>query len=180
VEIYNLRRVRLGYRYVLIVDPELCDGCRRCEMICSLKKSGDVISPAKARIRVLKRETLGIDIPMVCLHCEDPICRDVCPVNAIRVDDETGAVLIDEDRCIGCRQCMIACPFGAISFDPERHICVKCDLCGGEPACVETCLWGAIKYVRADLAGLPRMQRALEKLEAATIKARKSLQGRGV
>lgn len=165
-------------RYILYVDAERCDGCRRCEMMCSLVKTKNLINPVKSRIRVLKREVLGIDVPIVCRHCEDPLCRNVCPVDAILLDEKTGAVLIIEDRCIGCRECMLACPFGAISFDVDKGICVKCDLCGGVPACVEECMWNVLNYVRADLADQTQKRRAMERLQEAIIRSREITTGR--
>lgn len=164
-------------RYILFIDPDNCDGCRLCEMICALKNTGSIISPTKARIRVMKRETLGIDVPMVCRQCEDPPCRNVCPTNAITIDPKTGAVVVLEDRCIGCRECMLACPFGAISFDVEKRVCVICDLCGGDPQCVKICQWGAIRYVRYDVAEALKRRKAMEKLQEATIKAREVFRG---
>lgn len=158
-------------RYILTVDPDRCDGCRLCEMICSLKKTGDLISPTKARVRVMKRETMGVDIPVVCRQCEDPPCRDLCPTNAITRHHETGAIVIDDKRCIGCRECMLACPFGAISFDTDRGVCVTCDLCEGDPACAKMCQWDVIKYERADLADLARRREAMEKIRTAASKA---------
>jgi len=140
--------------------------------MCSLVKTGNLISPVKSRIRVLKREILGVDVPIVCHHCEDPPCRDVCPVNAIMIDMKTGAVLIREDRCIGCRECMVACPFGAVSFDVNRGVCVKCDLCEGKPRCIEVCEWGVLSYRRADLADLPKKRRTMERLQESIIRSR--------
>lgn len=70
----------------------------------------------------------------------------VCPVGAIRRDTKTEAVLIDRDACIGCRVCMIACPFGAITFDLDRRRPIKCDLCEGDPRCVKFCETRALTY----------------------------------
>ena len=164
-------------KYVLTVDVEKCDGCRQCEMICSLVHTDGLISPAKARVNVMKKETMGVDIPMVCRHCEEPPCADVCPMNAIIRDEETGAVLIVEDKCIGCRECILACPFGAIKFDIERSKPIKCDLCidrvkaGELPACVEWCQWGKIRYERADLMEREKRQKAMEKLARSQIES---------
>lgn len=162
-------------RYILFVDPDICNGCRLCEMICALRTTGSVISPTKARIRVVKRETLGVDVPMVCRQCEDPPCRNVCPANAITVNPKTSAIMVLEDRCIGCRECMLACPFGAISFDDDKRVCVICDLCDGDPQCVKICLWDAIRYVKSDVAGNLKRRKAMEKLQEATIRAREML-----
>ena len=71
----------------------------------------------------------------------------VCPREAIYRDGRLDRVLIDYDRCISCRMCMAACPFGALGFESERHTVYKCDLCGGDPLCVHYCFPGALDYV---------------------------------
>ena len=70
----------------------------------------------------------------------------VCPAGAISRDAKTNAVLIDEDRCAGCKMCMLACPFGNIHFDNEKLVSRKCDLCDGDPKCVSHCIAGALNY----------------------------------
>ena len=131
---------------VLLVDPRKCTGCRICEMACSFRKEG-VFSPTKARIHVLRWEAEGLDIPMVCWQCEDAPCMAVCPVKAIYRNTKTGAILIDQDLCIGCRECMAVCPFGGITMSETGEM-VKCDLCGGDPFCVKLCPTGALEYTK--------------------------------
>lgn len=80
---------------------------------------------------------IGVDIPVLCQHCEDPPCM-VCPVDAMSID-EKGIVVIDGEKCTGCGECVKACPYGAISIDKDKGIAFKCDLCGGDPACVKIC-----------------------------------------
>ncbi len=82
----------------------------------------------------------------------------VCPVAAITVDEATGAKVVSEQRCIGCKVCTIACPFGMINFDFDRGKVVKCDLCGGDPACAKVCPQDAIHFVDVNATGLQRMQ----------------------
>ena len=89
-------------------------------------------------------------IPIYCHHCARPPCRDACPVEAISRNDQ-GIVLIDEDLCIGCRDCVEACPFGAMQFENGHEVAVKCDLCierlddGKTPACLSICPTGCIR-----------------------------------
>ncbi len=150
-------------RKVLLVDVDKCTGCRICELACSWVHEG-VFNPLKSRISVVSWRKEGVDIPMVCLQCDTPFCRDVCPTGAISRDPNTWAMVVDETRCIGCRMCIVACPFGGLSMHPERHVVVKCDLCGGDPACVRYCPVGAIEYVRADRVGLARRRASAERL----------------
>ena len=131
---------------VLLVNPERCTGCRICEAACSLHRE-KTCSPTRSRIHVLRWEAEGLDIPMVCWQCEDAPCEAVCPVKAIHRDSRTGAMLIDADLCIGCRQCMAVCPFGGITMSETGEM-VKCDLCGGDPFCVKLCPTGALEYAK--------------------------------
>jgi formate dehydrogenase iron-sulfur subunit len=101
-------------------------------------------------------------MPYHCMHCLEPACASACPVGAWtkRAD---GPVVYDSSRCIGCRYCMNACPFGVPHFDwnkgiVEQPVITKCTMCahrldaGREPACVQTCLTGALKFgARADM-----------------------------
>jgi len=135
---------------ILSFNIKDCTGCRLCEVICALEK-GEGANPAKARIRIIKSEETGVDVPGICQHCENPPCQDVCPVEAIRRDSKTEAVILKQDVCIGCRACTLVCPYGAITMDVERGTMVKCDLCEGKPQCVELCPKGALVYERADV-----------------------------
>lgn len=125
-------------RRILTAEPELCTGCRICELICSLGKTGE-LNIYRARLKIVTRDELGIFTPVICRHCVKPVCLSACPVpEAMARDELTGAVLIIEDNCIGCRECVDACPFGAIQLDPEGNP-LKCDLCRGDPLCVRHC-----------------------------------------
>ena len=150
-------------RKILLIDVDKCTGCRICELACSWVHEG-VFNPLKSRISVISSRRDGIDIPMVCQQCDTPLCQDVCPTAAISRDEETGAIIVDENKCIGCRMCLIACPFGGLSFDTEKHVAIKCDLCGGDPACVKYCPVKAIEYIEADKVGLTRRRAGAEKL----------------
>jgi Fe-S-cluster-containing hydrogenase component 2 len=109
----------------------------------------NVFAPSRARIRIVKIDEEGIDIPTGCEHCDDAICILVCPVKAIS-RDEHGAVVINNDLCIGCKQCLVICPFGAIHYNSSRNLYYKCDLCNGDPECVKWCYTGAIKYIEPE------------------------------
>ncbi len=128
---------------ILILNPELCVGCRICETICSFIKHR-VIQPLKARIKVANKWHIGISMPVVCLNCPDAPCVEVCPTGSLSV--ENGVVKYNPDTCKLCKLCIKACPFKAIRYDEELNIIVKCDLCGGKPVCAERCPSGAITF----------------------------------
>ncbi|MFQ5826268.1 MAG: 4Fe-4S dicluster domain-containing protein [Dehalococcoidia bacterium] len=156
---------RLG----MVIDLKRCVGCYACIVSC---KAENGTQPEVFWSRVLEREegkypsARRIFVPVLCNHCNEPACEAVCPTRATsRTID--GMVLIDEDKCIGCRACMTACPYGARFFVREEHhyypqgptpyekvaykkhqsgVVQKCNFCldrieqGLEPACVQTCV----------------------------------------
>ena len=136
---------------MLIVDSEKCTGCRLCEVVCSATHEG-ISNPMKARIHIIKMDNDRIIVPIVCSQCEEAPCMDVCPTIARFRDDQMGRVLFDYDRCIGCKTCLTVCPFGAISFDPEKKMLISCDLCDGDPTCIRFCSTQALRYVEATAA----------------------------
>jgi anaerobic carbon-monoxide dehydrogenase iron sulfur subunit len=147
---------------LLVVDPERCNGCRKCELVCSVKHQG-VGNPALSRIRVIEWEKEGFHLPMHCQQCQDPPCMSVCPREAIYRDEELDRVLVNHDLCIGCKMCVTACPFGVMQFNEQRGRTFKCDLCGGDPQCVRFCEPKAIEYVEAGEFALNRMREAAKR-----------------
>jgi Fe-S-cluster-containing dehydrogenase component len=129
-------------------------GCHACEVACK-QEHGLGVGPRLVRVI----EEAPDYYPVYCHHCADAPCKKACPTEAI-ARNEQGIVLIDAALCIGCRECLEACPFGAMQFDDDRECAVKCDLCverlaaGGTPACGAVCptaciTWGSSK-VQAD------------------------------
>jgi Fe-S-cluster-containing hydrogenase component 2 len=147
---------------VLVVDPERCTGCRLCEVVCSLHHEKS-INPYRSRIRIVKWEGVGVYVPMVCQHCESPVCEAVCPMKAISRDPSTGAVVINYDRCVGCKLCVLSCPLGGASIDLKTRKVVKCDLCNGKPQCVRFCLTNALEFLEPTVANLTRRKAAVER-----------------
>jgi Fe-S-cluster-containing hydrogenase component 2 len=129
----------------LTFNPENCTGCRACELACSFHHEG-LFSPSKSRIRVVKMDEDGLDVPVGCEHCDSAPCILVCPVSAIYQDKTTNAVILNPDICIGCKQCLAVCPFGAIHYNEEKKLFYKCDLCNGEPECIKWCETKAITF----------------------------------
>jgi carbon-monoxide dehydrogenase iron sulfur subunit len=133
---------------VLAVDHEKCTGCRNCETACSVFHV-QACNPTKSAVRIVKWPNRGLHVPVVCQQCEEPACANICPVQAISRNEDTGAMIVDPERCVGCQICIVACPFGAITLDRDRRQAIKCDLCGGaEPWCVRFCEPGALTYKR--------------------------------
>ncbi len=142
-------------RLSLMIDMERCIGCKSCEAAC---KAEHGLGPGENRNRVVwlgDTTQPALDfLTLSCQHCERPACLRACPVapKAIFKDPDTGVVRINEDRCTGCGECVIACPYGAMGYDAIDHHAVKCDLChdrravGLRPACATVCPGEAITF----------------------------------
>ena len=139
---------------VLVVDPAKCKGCHSCEIACATWNEGGG-SMTESRIKVASFLKELFFYPSVCLQCEIPSCAQVCPVAALKKNAETGVVELDKSKCIGCKVCLIACPFGNMTFT-EEGVCAKCEHCGGDPACVKVCQWNALIYGEAGEIGSGR------------------------
>jgi len=147
----------------LVIDAEKCVGCKTCELVCSAKHEGES-NPTLSRVKVIRGDKEWGGFPMVCLQCEQAWCIAACPQKAISRDEKLGRVVIDYDKCIGCRLCAMFCPFGNINFDPARKKVMKCDLCDGDPQCAKFCFYKAIQYVDAKDIGLAKQRERAGKL----------------
>ncbi len=126
---------------MIFVDPGKCSGCSRCEVSCSFFHTG-MVGRSSARIKIVKIEGTGIDFPVVCQHCKERYCTK-CPQNAIEIG-KLGQIIISPTLCTACYLCEQLCPIGAIEL--YEDIPFVCDLCGGDPQCVQACTLGAITY----------------------------------
>ncbi len=152
---------------ILVADAMKCTGCRECEVVCSVVKEG-VSNPSRARVHVIRWNAISLEMPMVCQQCESPLCATVCPTEALNRNEELGTMEIDYNRCIGCRMCVSACPFGGVGFDPVGKKVTKCDLCGGDPMCVKFCYTNALEYVDANALNVKKKREAAERLNEWT------------
>ncbi len=143
-------------------DSDSCSGCKTCQVACKDKHD---LGPGNRWRRVYEisggewkkegeawiPEVFAYNLSMSCNHCEDPICLRVCPTAAITKRDD-GIVLIDAERCMGCRYCEWACPYGSPQFDASTGRMGKCHLChdyidqGKVPVCVSSCPMRALDF----------------------------------
>ncbi len=129
-------------------DFSKCSGCRKCEIACSLFHENR-IWPEASRVRVFMLVP-GTEFPHLCTQCEAPQCISACPTKALSVNQETGAVAVDNEACTGCGQCIKECPSKVPHLHPAENRIVICDLCSGDPQCAKVCVeggWEALKTV---------------------------------
>jgi carbon-monoxide dehydrogenase iron sulfur subunit len=134
---------------------DYCLGCRLCEIHCLVQHS-----KSKKIVKAFRRERDSIvpgvrveqsgrvSFALQCRHCDDAPCLEACMTGAMHRDEATGAVVCDQDRCVGCWMCVMVCPVGAVLRGKESKVASKCDLCLGEttPVCVLNCPNEAITY----------------------------------
>lgn len=143
-------------RNCIVVNLDRCIGCWSCELACKMENS---VALGERWNKVVQVEPFGefpdvktYFIPVMCQQCENSPCTHVCPTGASYRDKETNMVLVDKSKCIGCKYCMMACPYGVRSWNKESHVVEKCTLCnhltsvGEKPACVKNCCGSARYY----------------------------------
>jgi carbon-monoxide dehydrogenase iron sulfur subunit len=130
------------------IRAEFCTGCEMCRVACSMVKEKEV-NPARARLTVKRLVMDGLMTPYICLNCKEPACMEACRRGAITKDAETGWVTIDKEKCNNCTLCIAACPFSAIVLTSEKEV-LLCDVCDGNPKCVEMCPTGALQFAERE------------------------------
>ena len=137
----------------IYVKEEWCLGCHLCEFECAYANSGigNIVLALKDKeidpnVKVLSDGKITFAVS--CRHCDEPLCISACISGALS-KDETGAVMVDKSKCVGCGSCVMVCPYGAVRITNEGTA-NKCQLCMnnscGEPLCVKKCPNGAIVY----------------------------------
>ncbi|HIF9074497.1 TPA: 4Fe-4S dicluster domain-containing protein [Photobacterium damselae] len=172
----------------VFADPNLCIGCRTCEVACVISHQADSTVAGLNAVDFSPRLTLvknaHVTTPVMCRQCDDAPCAQVCPNNAIVLED--GFVKVIQSRCIGCKTCVIACPYGAMNVVTKmveetkgsalfkRQVlqsqALKCDLCNHReegPACVQVCPTGAIRIIESETL----TEDSKQKREAAALNA---------
>jgi len=122
----------------LVVNPERCTGCNSCVLACSFAHAKEYAFE-KARVRTSRDAEYADARPRVCVQCAEAPCLAACPTGALSRTAETGAIAVDSDLCTGCGLCRAACPYDGIHWDATSKRPLICDLCGGEPECVQVC-----------------------------------------
>jgi anaerobic dimethyl sulfoxide reductase subunit B (iron-sulfur subunit) len=147
-------------------DGSACTDCKACQIACQDKNSNPPVMmwrrvfqygggnwvPDNSVAGLFRASNVySYSVSTACMHCQEPLCLEVCPAKAIYKRDD-GVVLIDQDQCIGCRYCEWACPYGAPVFDQVKGVMSKCNFCedllaqGENPACVDSCVMRALDF----------------------------------
>jgi Fe-S-cluster-containing dehydrogenase component len=145
-------------KYVFFLDPNRCIGCQACVQACS--ECDTHRGFPMIHLEFIDRARSTQTAPVVCMHCESPTCADVCPADAIKRGADGVVRSALEARCVGCSNCVLACPFGVPKMNSDFDLMMKCDLCydrtstGRRPMCASVCPSGALFY------GTPEQLRA--------------------
>lgn len=125
------------------VDPSWCIGCQSCMQACS--ECDTHKGESMIHLEYVDRGQSVQTVPMVCMHCEQPTCAEVCPADAIKRTSDGVVQSARKPRCIACGNCVVACPFGVPELYIDRQIMMKCDMCydrtsvGKKPMCATVC-----------------------------------------
>jgi anaerobic carbon-monoxide dehydrogenase iron sulfur subunit len=151
---------------ILMIHPDKCTGCHNCELACSFSHEGEFRNRA-SRVHVYSWEREGFSVAMMCQQCDEAACVSVCMPGAMHRDPETGRVEWDKEKCIGCKMCVQACPFGNAVYDAKTKKIFKCDTCGGNPECVTFCPNHALEWVDDNVATRSRKKAFAQKFKDA-------------
>jgi len=150
----------------LSFNKDVCTGCRACEVACSFKHFQE-FNPVKSNIHVSIYAEEASFVPLACIQCAVPLCKEVCPTGALQKSEVNGAPVINVivEKCVGCKMCMLACPFGCITVSDTGRA-HKCDLCGGDPECVISCNTGALSFQSTEESALQQKRSVVDKFHS--------------
>lgn len=147
------------------VDPNRCIGCKACVQACS--ECDTHKGESMIHLEFVDRAQSTQTVPVVCMHCEQPTCAEVCPADAIKRTGDGVVQSARKPRCIACGNCVLACPFGVPELYLERQVMMKCDMCydrttaGKKPMCATVCPSQALFFgTREELNALRPQSRA--------------------
>jgi Fe-S-cluster-containing dehydrogenase component len=132
------------------IDPSRCIGCHACVHACA--ECDTHRGTAMIQLEYADRAESVQTVPIVCMHCEDPACANVCPADAIKMTPDGIVQSSLQSRCIGCSNCVLACPFGVPRYIAKIDQMMKCDMCydrtsaGLKPMCATVCPSGALFF----------------------------------
>jgi Fe-S-cluster-containing dehydrogenase component len=135
---------------VFILDPARCIGCQACVQACA--ECGTHRGVSMIHLEYVDRARSTQTAPQVCMHCYNPTCAQACPADAIKQTPDGVVQSSLKPRCIGCQNCVLACPFGVPRYNPEADQMMKCDMCydrtsiGKKPMCATVCPSEALYY----------------------------------
>jgi carbon-monoxide dehydrogenase iron sulfur subunit len=167
--VIKMQSAKTQQRKFVSVDPGKCIGCGLCEYACTVEKGEGIWNPIHSRIRVVRMAPV-FNFALTCRGCQDARCVKACPERALSQSESTGLLIIDESKCKGCDWCVQACEHGGITIHSDTGKAIACNLCEGEPKCVESCPEEALEIVDSDEAAEKRFNDALANLPAQTEK----------
>jgi Fe-S-cluster-containing dehydrogenase component len=145
------------------VDPSRCIGCRSCENACG--ECDTHRGYPMIHVDDLDRENRIETVPFVCMHCDEPTCAEVCPADAIKRNEDGVVQSALKPRCVACKNCVIACPFGIPKMPSKLELMMKCDMCwdrtsaGKRPMCATVCPSQALAYVKPETIAKERREK---------------------
>ncbi len=150
-------------QYGFFIDPSRCIGCKACVQACSECDTHKGLP--MIHLEYLDRAYSTQTMPMVCMHCDSPTCAEVCPADAIKKGEDGVVRSALKARCLGCNNCVLACPFGVPKMNSDFDLMMKCDLCydrtsvGKKPMCASVCpsqalFFGTREEIRTTAAAL--------------------------
>lgn len=146
-------------KFGFFIDPSRCIGCQACVQACS--ECDTHKGQSMIHLEYVNRAASTQTVPVVCMHCDTPTCAEVCPADAIKKSGDGVVHTARKPRCIGCNNCVLACPFGVPKMDTEAELMMKCDMCydrtseGKKPMCASVCPSQALYFgTAAEMAAL--------------------------